>query len=91
MAWRAGKTGLLQSPLTRAVIFGAMTNAVAFESMWSSNYPGMSSMGKDDGSRTTLHDGRCRAVSAGLDGPAAPNQDALTVSSSAVRTGIMRG
>jgi hopanoid biosynthesis associated RND transporter like protein HpnN len=46
MAWRAGKTGLLQSPLTRAVIFSAMTNAVAFGSMWSSNYPGMSSMGK---------------------------------------------
>jgi uncharacterized protein len=46
MAWRAGQTGLLQSPLTRAVIFSAMTNAVAFGSMWSSNYPGMSSMGK---------------------------------------------
>ena len=29
MAWRAGKTGLLQSTLTRAVIFSAMTNAVA--------------------------------------------------------------
>jgi uncharacterized protein len=46
MAWRAGKTGLLQSTLTRAVIFSAMTNAVAFGSMWASNYPGMSSMGK---------------------------------------------
>ncbi len=46
MAWRQGKTGLLQSSLTRAVIFSAMTNAVAFGSMWSSNYPGMSSMGK---------------------------------------------
>ncbi|HLG81882.1 MAG TPA: MMPL family transporter [Bradyrhizobium sp.] len=46
MAWRAGKTGLLQSTLTRAVIFSAMTNAVAFGSMWVSNYPGMSSMGK---------------------------------------------
>jgi hopanoid biosynthesis associated RND transporter like protein HpnN len=46
MAWRDGKTGLLQSSLTRAVIFSAMTNAVAFGSMWSSNYPGMSSMGK---------------------------------------------
>ncbi len=46
MAWRAGKTGLLQSTLTRAVIFSAMTNAVAFGSMWSSSYPGMSSMGK---------------------------------------------
>jgi hopanoid biosynthesis associated RND transporter like protein HpnN len=46
MAWRDGKTGLLQSSLTRAVIFSAMTNAVAFGSMWSSSYPGMSSMGK---------------------------------------------
>jgi uncharacterized protein len=46
MAWRAGHTGLLQSSLTRAVIFSAMTTAVAFGSMWASSYPGMSSMGK---------------------------------------------
>ena len=46
MAWRAGQTGLLQSTLTRAVVFSAMTNAVAFGSMWASSYPGMSSMGK---------------------------------------------
>jgi predicted RND superfamily exporter protein len=46
LAWRAGNTGLLQSSLTRAVIFSAMTNAVAFGSMWSSNYPGLSSMGR---------------------------------------------
>lgn len=46
MAWRSGKTGLLQSSLTRAVVFSGMTNAVAFGSMWSSDYPGMSSMGK---------------------------------------------
>lgn len=46
MAWRAGKTNLLQSTLTRAVVFSAMTNAVAFGSMWVSSYPGMSSMGK---------------------------------------------
>ena len=46
MAWRAGKTNLLQSTLTRAVVFSAMTNAVAFGSMWLSSYPGMSSMGK---------------------------------------------
>ena len=46
MAWRAGKTGLLQSTLTRAVIFSAMTNAIAFGSMAVSRYPGMSSMGK---------------------------------------------
>jgi hopanoid biosynthesis associated RND transporter like protein HpnN len=46
MAWRAGQTGLLESSLTRAVVFSAMTNAVAFGSMWVSSYPGMSSMGK---------------------------------------------
>jgi uncharacterized protein len=46
MAWRDGRTGLLQSALTRAVIFSAMTNAVAFGSMWASNYPGISSMGR---------------------------------------------
>jgi hypothetical protein len=46
VAWRAGQTGLLQSSLTRAVVFSAMTNAVAFGSMWVSSYPGMSSMGK---------------------------------------------
>jgi hopanoid biosynthesis associated RND transporter like protein HpnN len=46
VAWRAGKTGLLQSTLTRAVVFSAMTTAVAFGSMWASKYPGMSSMGK---------------------------------------------
>ncbi|QQO19892.1 MMPL family transporter [Bradyrhizobium diazoefficiens] len=46
MAWRAGKTGLLQSALTQAVVFSALTNAVAFGSMWTSKYPGMSSMGK---------------------------------------------
>ena len=46
MAWRAGKTGLLQSTLTRAVIFSALTNAIAFGSMAVSSYPGMASMGK---------------------------------------------
>jgi hypothetical protein len=46
MAWRAGQTGLLQSPLTRAVIFSALTTATAFGSLWLSSHPGMSSMGK---------------------------------------------
>jgi predicted RND superfamily exporter protein len=46
MAWRAGKTALLQSVLTRAVIFSAMTTATAFGSLWLSNHPGTSSMGK---------------------------------------------
>jgi uncharacterized protein len=46
MAWRAGKTQLLQSTLTRAVIFSAMTTATAFGSLWASQSPGLSSMGK---------------------------------------------
>jgi len=46
MAWRAGKTMLLQSTLTRAVIFSAMTTATAFGSLWLSNHPGTSSMGR---------------------------------------------
>jgi hypothetical protein len=46
LAWREGKTALLESSLTRAVVFSAMTNAVAFGSLWSSSDPGMSSMGK---------------------------------------------
>jgi hopanoid biosynthesis associated RND transporter like protein HpnN len=46
MAWRAGQTSLLQTSLTRAVIFSAMTTATAFGSLWLSNHPGTSSMGK---------------------------------------------
>jgi hopanoid biosynthesis associated RND transporter like protein HpnN len=45
-AWRAGQTGLLQSSLTRAVIFSAMTTATAFGSLWLSSHPGTSTMGK---------------------------------------------
>jgi hopanoid biosynthesis associated RND transporter like protein HpnN len=46
MAWRQGKTALLQSSLTRAVIFSALTTATAFGSLWLSKHPGTSSMGK---------------------------------------------
>jgi len=46
MAWRSGKTALLQSVLTRAVTYSAMTTAVAFGSLWMSSHPGTSSMGK---------------------------------------------
>jgi hopanoid biosynthesis associated RND transporter like protein HpnN len=45
-AWRAGQTGLLQSSLTRAVLFSALTTATAFGSLWLSSHPGTSSMGK---------------------------------------------
>ena len=46
MAWRSGKTALVQSTLTRAVIFSAMTQATAFGSLWLSHDPGTSSMGR---------------------------------------------
>ncbi len=46
MAWRAGTTNLLQSSLTRAVFFSALTTATAFGSLWMSKHPGTSSMGK---------------------------------------------
>ena len=46
MAWRGGQSQVLQSPLTRAVFFSALTTATAFGSLWLSNHPGTSSMGK---------------------------------------------
>jgi hopanoid biosynthesis associated RND transporter like protein HpnN len=46
MAWRRGRTALVQSTLTRAVIFSAMTTATAFGSLWLSHHPGTSSMGQ---------------------------------------------
>jgi len=46
LAWREGETNLLSSALTRAVFFSALTTATAFASLWLSNHPGTSSMGK---------------------------------------------
>ncbi len=46
MAWRSGRTNLLQSTLTRAVVFSALTTATAFGSLWLSPQPGLSSMGE---------------------------------------------
>ncbi|MET0408571.1 MAG: MMPL family transporter, partial [Hyphomicrobium sp.] len=46
LAWRQGETSLLASPLTRAVMFSAMTTAVAFGSLFFSSHPGTSSMGE---------------------------------------------
>jgi hopanoid biosynthesis associated RND transporter like protein HpnN len=46
VAWRAGEANLLQSSLTRAVIWSALTTATAFGSLWLSKHPGTSSMGK---------------------------------------------
>ena len=41
-----GRIELLQSSLTRAVFFSALTTATAFGSLWLSKHPGTSSMGK---------------------------------------------
>jgi hopanoid biosynthesis associated RND transporter like protein HpnN len=46
MAWREGQTNLLQTSLTRAVIYSALTTATAFGSLIFSSHPGTSSMGK---------------------------------------------
>ncbi|MGH9808003.1 MAG: MMPL family transporter, partial [Terriglobia bacterium] len=46
MAWRNGQTNLLQTSLTRAVFFSALTTATAFGSLWFSSHPGTASMGK---------------------------------------------
>jgi hopanoid biosynthesis associated RND transporter like protein HpnN len=46
MAWRSGVTNLLQTSLTRAVIFSALTTAVAFGSLMFSSHPGTASMGR---------------------------------------------
>src|SRR5258707_7933325 len=45
-AWRSGRTNLLQTSLTRAIIFSAMTTGTAIGSLWLSSHPGTSSMGK---------------------------------------------
>jgi len=42
----SGKTALVQSTLTRAVIFSAMATASAFGSLWLSSDPATSSMGE---------------------------------------------
>jgi hopanoid biosynthesis associated RND transporter like protein HpnN len=46
MAWRAGATNLLQSPLARAIFFSALATGAAFGSLWLSSHPGTASMGK---------------------------------------------
>jgi hopanoid biosynthesis associated RND transporter like protein HpnN len=46
MAWRAGEAHPLQSSLTRAVVFSALTTATAFGALWLSSHPGTASMGR---------------------------------------------
>ena len=45
MAWREGTRDLLQTPLTRAVIFSALATGSAFGALWLSDHPGTASMG----------------------------------------------
>jgi uncharacterized protein len=45
-AWRRGQSDFLESVLTRAVFFSTLLTATAFGSLWLSNQPGISSMGK---------------------------------------------
>jgi len=46
MAWRSGAAHLLQSSLSRAIFFSALTTATGFGSLWASSHPGTASMGK---------------------------------------------
>jgi uncharacterized protein len=45
-AWRGGESNFLESVLTRAVFYSTLLTATAFGSLWLSNQPGISSMGK---------------------------------------------
>jgi hopanoid biosynthesis associated RND transporter like protein HpnN len=46
VAWQAGNPVLLQSSLTRGVLFSALTTGTAFGSLWLSSHPGTANMGK---------------------------------------------
>ena len=46
MASRAGGHNFLQSSLSRAVLFSALTTATGFGTLWLSNHPGTASMGE---------------------------------------------
>jgi hopanoid biosynthesis associated RND transporter like protein HpnN len=46
VAWRRGTRSLLESPLTRAIIFSAATTASGFGTLWLSRHPGTASMGE---------------------------------------------
>jgi hopanoid biosynthesis associated RND transporter like protein HpnN len=45
VAWRAGETNMLQSSLTRAILFSALTTGAAFATLCLSPHPGLVSMG----------------------------------------------
>ena len=67
-AWRSGRTNLLQTSLTRAIFFSALTTATAFGSLWLSSHPGTSSMGKLLALSLAHHACRGALVPAGANG-----------------------
>ena len=71
MAWRSGRTNLLQTSLTRAIFFSALTTATAFGSLWLSSHPGTASMGKLLALSLRHHAGRGAAVPARANGQTA--------------------
>ena len=89
MAWRAGQTNLLQTSLTRAVLFSALTTATAFGSLWFSSHPGTASMGELLALVAALHALRRRALPAVADGQAARN-GAAGIAGEAARAGFAR-
>ena len=46
VAWRGGGHNFLQSSLSRAVLFSALTTATGFGTLWLSRHPGTASMGE---------------------------------------------
>lgn len=46
IAWREGARSFLQSSLSRAVLFSALTTATGFGTLWLSRHPGTASMGE---------------------------------------------
>ncbi len=46
VAWRRGESGPLQSSLTRAILFSALTTTAAFGTLCLSSHPGTASMGR---------------------------------------------
>ena len=75
MAWREGQTKLLQSGLTRAVIFQRLTTATAFGSLYFSSDPEPPAWA-NCWPLAADHDDRGRAVPAGAHGQAARREGA---------------
>ena len=93
MAWRAGRTGLLQSSLTRAVVFSAHDHRRCIRQHVGIELSGDVEHGQADGAGAGVHDGGRGAVPAGLDGPPAAGGcgQAATVTGSASGRGIGPG